>query len=192
MKKMKNKKNIFLSVFPMVMILSVFTLDCYSQSNLEFFFGSSSKYDNVEVKRVVAIDTIELMTGEKVKLIGLNAPDVPKVIKEEQTKDPFKLVRQQEKIADPRISVEENAFEFSQELLEGQRVRLEFDSVKKHDNFQTLAYVFTLENNTFVNAEILRQGYAQLRITPPNMKYAKELRKAYQEARKHLRGLQNK
>ncbi len=44
--------------------------------------------------------------------------------------------------------------------------------------------------NDFLNAEILRQGFANLSIRPPNMKFAKELREAYREARAEKRGLQ--
>jgi endonuclease YncB( thermonuclease family) len=47
-----------------------------------------------------------------------------------------------------------------------------------------------LDNELFVNAEILRQGFAFLQIRPPNTKYSKELREAYTEARLEKRGLQ--
>ena len=71
-----------------------------------------------------------------------------------------------------------------------QEIKDVFDSEKNSEDYKTLAYVFLLEDDTFVNAEILRQGFAFLSIRPPNMKYAKELREAYKEARAEQRGLQ--
>jgi micrococcal nuclease len=42
-------------------------------------------------------------------------------------------------------------------LVEGKRIRLEYDQ-QRHDQYgRTLAYVY-LENGTFVNAEIIKQG----------------------------------
>jgi hypothetical protein len=40
----------------------------------------------------------------------------------------------------------------------GKRVRLEYDQQRQDKYGRTLAYVY-LENGTFVNAEIIRQGY---------------------------------
>jgi len=42
---------------------------------------------------------------------------------------------------------------------------------------------------TFVNAEILRQGYANLSFDPRLRKYNDKLQKAYREAREEKRGL---
>ena len=75
------------------------------------------------------------------------------------------------------------------DLLDQKRVRLEFDDDKKDDELNTLAYVFLKDENTFINAEILRQGYAQLQVRPPNTKYKQELRSAYKEAREQFRGV---
>ena len=78
---------------------------------------------------------------------------------------------------------------FAQKLLEGKRVRLEFDTEKKNDNYETLAYVFLPKDSLFVNAEIIRQGYAELSMSPLNTKYADQLREAYKEAKGEHRGL---
>ncbi|MDI6606193.1 MAG: thermonuclease family protein, partial [Candidatus Omnitrophota bacterium] len=51
-----------------------------------------------------------------------------------------------------------------------------------------LAYVY-LEDGTFVNAQILKQGYASLMTIPPNVKYAELFLKLYREARENRRGL---
>jgi len=61
--------------------------------------------------------------------------------------------------------------------------------VEKYDKYnRLLAYVY-LKDGTFVNAEIVKQGYASLMTFPPNVKYADLFLKLYQEARKNKRGL---
>lgn len=73
-------------------------------------------------------------------------------------------------------------------LLEGRKVRLEYD-VGLHDRFgRTLAYVF-LEDGTFVNAALIRNGYASVLTVPPNVKYADLFVNLQQKARKKRRGL---
>ena len=73
------------------------------------------------------------------------------------------------------------AYEFTRNLAEGKQVSLEFD-VEKYDKYgRLLAYVY-LKDGTFVNAEIVRQGYASLMTIPPNVKYADLFRKLYQQA----------
>jgi Staphylococcal nuclease homologue len=92
----------------------------------------------LEVKRVSDGDTLELSTGEKVHLIDVDTPE---------TKDPRKAVQYFGK----------EATAFTQRTVAGKRVRLEYDQ-QRHDKYgRTLAYVY-LENGTFVNAEIIRQG----------------------------------
>ena len=65
------------------------------------------------------------------------------------------------------------AYKFTKDLVEGKRVSLEFD-VEKNDKYgRLLAYVYLRDKNkTFVNAEIVKQGYASLMTIPPNIKYA--------------------
>jgi micrococcal nuclease len=67
-------------------------------------------------------------------------------------------------------------------------VRLEFD-VQERDRYgRLLAYVY-LEDGTFVNAEILRQGYGVLLTVPPNVKFAEEFLEIQRQAREAGRGL---
>ncbi|MFA5005554.1 MAG: thermonuclease family protein, partial [Candidatus Omnitrophota bacterium] len=73
-------------------------------------------------------------------------------------------------------------------LVEGKKVKLEFDIERRDRYGRLLAYAY-LEDGTFVNAEIIRQGYASLMTYPPNVKYADMFLKLYQEARVNKRGL---
>ncbi len=80
------------------------------------------------------------------------------------------------------------SYEFTRKLVEGKRVRLEFDAERFDKYKRLLAYVY-LEDGTFVNAEIVKQGYASLLTIPPDVKYAELFKKLYREARENKRGL---
>jgi micrococcal nuclease len=155
------------------------------ESNFSLFFKNSSQYEDVIVDQVVSADTIILESGERIKLIGLKAPQKPR--KEVEYDDEGKPIIEPVRPDDP---IEEKAINFVRALLLKKHVRLEFDDQKKTDDHATYAYVYLLKDKMFVNTEILRQGLANLQIVPPNFKYEEELRAAYREARKEGRGLQ--
>ena len=157
------------------------------ESRIDFFANDDKIYQNIVVEKVLSADTILLDNDETIKLIGLQGPPAPKRAKDVQRDEHGFII--EEKV-DPAAPVEDQAFAFVKKLLLGQHVRLEFDVEKKNNEFKTTAYVFLVKDNTFANAEILRLGYASLHITPPNTKYAGELREAYKEARREQRGLQ--
>ena len=72
-------------------------------------------------------------------------------------------------------------------MVEGKRVRLEYDWERRDKYGRTLAYVY-LEDGTFLNAEIIRQGYGFAYTRFP-FKYMEEFRKLEQDAREGGRGL---
>jgi micrococcal nuclease len=80
--------------------------------------------------------------------------------------------------------------EYLSRLLENQMVRLEYDVDKTDPYKRTLAYVY-LSDGTFVNAELVKQGYAQIMTIPPNVKYAERFLKLQRRARNNNRGLWN-
>lgn len=139
----------------------------------------------VKILRVITPDLIVLQGDEKVKLIGLVGARPPQVPKEERDEYGFIIQRR----VDPATTAEENAFHYAKSLMEGKVVRLEFDDQKKDEQRILQAYVF-LENGDLVNELLLKEGAAHLKIVPPNVKYADQLRKAYQEARREMKGLQ--
>jgi len=138
----------------------------------------------VRVQRVISADTLLLENNERVHLIGLKALPTPEIATVERDQHGFVIEK-----TTPMDSLEEQAFNFVKELLEGKYVYLEFDTQKKDEDFHIQAYVFTEKDKTFVNAEVLRKGYASLHILPPNMKYAERLRAAYLSARQEKSGL---
>jgi micrococcal nuclease len=102
------------------------------------------------VKKIIDGNTIQLDTGETVKYIGIEAP---------------------------KINLKEGGSEFfaketkkyNQKLVFMKKVRLEFDKEKTDKEGRTLAYVFV--KKVFVNAELVKLGYAKASIIPPNEKY---------------------
>ncbi|MBI1952956.1 MAG: thermonuclease family protein [Candidatus Omnitrophica bacterium] len=124
------------------------------------------------VERAVDGDTVVLAGGRRVRYIGVDTPE----------------------IHHPRKPVEfmgREAMNFNRRLVEGKKVRLEFD-VERYDRYRRLlAYVY-LTDGTFVNAELVKQGYAQIMTIPPNVKHAELFLKLQQEAREAKRGLWGK
>lgn len=121
------------------------------------------------VARAVDGDTIELENGDKVRYIGVNAPESVK----------------------PNSPVEcfgKEASSFNKQLVEGKTIRLEKD-VSDRDKYGRLLRFVYLEDGTFVNDELVRQGYAYASTFPPDVSKADQFKQAQQEARENKRGL---
>lgn len=68
------------------------------------------------------------------------------------------------------------------------KVRLEFDVTKLDKYGRSLAYAF-LEDSTFINKNLVENGYAKVYTFPPNVKYVEVFKKAEKLARKKKLGL---
>ncbi len=110
-----------------------------------------------------------LDTVGTVRLIGVDTPE---------TVDPRKPVQE--------FGVE--AASFVRSMLEGRQVRLEFDQQRLDKYRRTLAYVYLVEDGTFVNLEIIRQGYGHAYLNYP-FRQMELFREAEREAREANRGL---
>jgi micrococcal nuclease len=123
-----------------------------------------------------------LDTGERVRLIGIDTPEMH---------ESAKLYRDAQRSHNDIAVIQKmgrRSYEFTRHLVEGKRVMLEFD-VEKRDRYKRLlAYVY-LKDGIFVNAEIVKEGYASLMTYPPNVKYADLFLRLYQEARQNKKGL---
>lgn len=184
----KTKKFIFciiLFVAPLFAALYAEELDIkYNPDKYTFSvpFGKNYNYADIVVKRAVDGDTLVLESGERVRLIGIDTPELH---------ESEKLQRDAQRTKQDASTIQklgQRAYEFTKKLVEGKEVSLEFD-VEKYDKYnRLLAYVY-LKDGTFVNAEIVKQGYASLLTIPPNIKYADLFLKLYREARENRRGL---
>ncbi|MBI2953205.1 MAG: thermonuclease family protein [Chloroflexi bacterium] len=116
-------------------------------------------------------DTIEVeIEGRKytVRYIGINTPET----------------------VDPRRPVErygKEASEKNKELVGGKVVTLEKD-VSETDRYgRLLRYVYV--DAIFVNAELVRLGYAQASSYPPDVRYQQLFQQMERQARENRRGL---
>ena len=154
------------------------TQNAFAGLNIDALIDKSPKSEEgLIVEKVLNADLILLQNGKKIRLIGLKAPQAPR--QKNIQRDHFGNVI--EPPVTPVKTIEERAFEYAKSLFNDKHVRLEYDIENKDEDFNTYAYVF-LPDGTFANAEILRQGFANLELVPPNMKYAQTLREAYKEA----------
>jgi micrococcal nuclease len=118
--------------------------------------------------RVIDGDTIILSNREKVRLIGVDTPE---------TKHPNKPVEHYGK----------EASAFTKKMVEGRPVRLEYDWQQRDKYGRLLAYVYLMDG-TFLNAEIIKQGYGHGYTRFP-FKYLDQFRQYEKEARENKRGL---
>jgi micrococcal nuclease len=128
-------------------------------------FAARAEALDARVTRVVDGDTIVVTLGtalETVRYIGVNAPEVHH----------------------PRRGEEPGGREataVNRGLVLGRQVRLELD-VRTRDRYgRLLAYVWV--GDVMVNAELVRQGYAQVMTVPPNVRHQELFLKLQRDAR---------
>jgi len=125
--------------------------------------------------RVVSVadgDTVRVRLGsgrtERVRYIGIDTPET-------------------QKPDAPAECYGDRARAFNARLVDDRYVRLELD-VEERDRYgRLLAYVYA--GGTFVNAELVRAGYADALTVPPNVRFAPRFRKLARDARRARRGL---
>ena len=132
------------------------------------YFNVGGNEKNHFVKRVIDGDTVELENGERVRYIGIDAPET----------------------VDPRKSVQCFGKEASLEnkkMVEGKVVRLEKDISDKDKYGRLLRYVY--QGDVFINLELVKRGYAHTYTYPPDVKDSALFLEAEKEAREAHRGL---
>jgi micrococcal nuclease len=127
-----------------------------------------------KVKKVVDGDTFWIDDGSekglKIRLIGVDAPES----RNTGTREKAYFGRE--------------SSDYLTTLISGKKIRLEYD-VDHFDRYgRTLAYVY-LADGTFVNAELVNNGYATVMTVPPNVKYADIFLKLERKARNQKRGM---
>lgn len=133
-----------------------------------WFHRRAPRAGSAQVAAVLDGDTILIDTGDKVRYVGINAPE---------SRHPEKL---------PEYCGRE-AFEINRRLVSGKTVRLEYDRKRRDRYGRLLAYVYV--DSLFVNAELVRLGYAQVSTYKENQRYHREFQRLQQEAIAARRGL---
>jgi len=129
----------------------------------------TSAGDDLHIVEVIDGDTIRLESGQRVRLLGIDAPEKGECYYEE-SRDALAGV------------IGEN------------RVRLDKDISDMDEYARLLRYVVIPvadpgEDNVFVNEYLVREGYAEASSRRPNKRYESFLRSAEEEAREAARGL---
>lgn len=142
--------------------------------------------EEFRVRHVTDGDTLELENGEKVRYIGVDTPEERHRVGERW-------------VYDPKPYAEEATRE-NRGLVEGKKVRLEFDREKRDKFGRLLAYVYvriTLlgdasydgevlldSHEIFVNAYLVQKGLARPLKIPPNTRYADRFEKLALKAKR--------
>ncbi len=136
----------------LVLFLAIFTVGT----------GCNLWAGNAYVKYVIDGDTIVLSNGEKVRYLGINAPEIPH---DDQKGEPYGIAAKKRNRA----------------LVQGRVVRLEYGP-RKRDRFgRLLAYVF-LKDGTLVNEVLVREGLAFVCLFQKDIPYKDRLLSAQRHA----------
>jgi len=130
--------------------------------------NSNFLQDNIFiVKEVIDGDTIILENGQKIRYIGINAPEMPNGCFAQEATDKNK------------------------ELVEGKKVRLEKDISEIDSYGRLLRYAYLIEEDSeiFINEDLIKNGYAYDWAYGPDTKYKKDFAEAEEEARINRKGI---
>lgn len=135
---------------------------------------NSSCSTSICLVRVIDGDTIVVKINnrqEKVRYIGIDTPEL--------TKTPC---------------IANKAKEYNALLLKGAKQIILEKDVRNRDKYgRLLRYIYVVKNNKkiFVNAELVKNGWAKVLTIPPDVKYSKLFLELYKQARKKQLGIWN-
>jgi endonuclease YncB( thermonuclease family) len=122
-----------------------------------------------KIKKIVDGDTLWLENGQKIRLLGINTPEISR----------------RDKIAEAGGVA---AKKWLIKKLSNRRVKLVYDVEKKDAYNRTLAYIFSDQGEN-INVKLVEKGLATLNIYPPNLKYLTVLIQAQRQARRKKLGI---
>lgn len=122
-----------------------------------------------QVAKVLDGDTLVLKTGERVRLLGVNAPEI----------------QSRHRDGEPGGMA---AKAWLQHKIGGRRVHLEYDQEKQDRYNRLLAHLY-LPNGEHVNLTLLEEGLAAVNLLPPNLRHADAMIRAQQRAEKQQLGI---
>jgi endonuclease YncB( thermonuclease family) len=114
-------------------------------------------------------DTIVVAGGERIRYLGINTPEVAH---KDEPGEPFG----------------DEAKAFNKKLVQGRWINLELAEQQRDPYGRLLAYVF-LADGTFVNGELVLQGYAHLLRKQPKLRYWERLLALQRQALKEKKGM---
>ncbi len=145
-------------------------------------YDADFKYSDIGVKEVLSGDMIRLENDESLRLIGV---DTPEIIDGNKLQFDAKVSN----IPVEVLKVMGNEAKcFIEKLIDGKKVRVEFDKKRKDNYGVLLGYVFIIpdKNNkeeVFLNAELIKSGYTYKIDTTPNGRYMSFFEKLHEYAK---------
>lgn len=121
------------------------------------------------ISKVYDGDTIVLKNGKRVRLLGINTPEVESRYR---TSEPGGIA----------------AKSWLQEKLQNKKVHLQYDQ-EKYDRYKRLLAHLFLPGGKHLNEALLENGLAVLNIMPPNLRHSAKLVSAQQRAEKQKLGI---
>ncbi len=164
---------------------------------ISFFFTHVANSEGEELFTVATVidgDTIVLANNQKVRLIGVSAPEIEDSDKKIE-KNKFLAVKNEINYRTVK-KYSEKSKEFLKNMIEGKKVKVLLDPEKEkiaHKDKQEKmhAYVYRASDDLFINAEIIKQGYGAMNDCYW-FKYYAEFRQYEKEAKKDKKGLWSK
>ena len=174
---------------------------------------AAEMYTLETIRRVISGDVFKLESGKKVRLIGVDAPeDEPN----RKAKEDSKRTGQD---LNAIIKTGKTTTQWVKSRLEGKKIFLKYDKKRKGDRREELVYAYLFDVSTFyggivvrerfedvqfdwwevpergryvfINATIIKGGYATPVRNLPNVKYADFFEKVYREGKENSEGLWN-
>ena len=119
------------------------------QTQISLALSATELANLIKVTRVIDGDTIEIEGGKRIRLIGMDTPELNK--------------------SGETGCYGREAYDYANKLLAGQMVRLEKD-VSEMDRYGRLLR-FVYLGDTLINEKLVRDGYARVYTYPPDVKY---------------------
>src|SRR5690606_14445614 len=140
-------------------------------------YSPYGKIMKVTVVRVIAGDTFVLSDSQHVRMLGIDTPELAH-------------------LSYPAEAYSDSATILTEQLIDGKIIKLTFDG-KSFDIFgRLLAYVWLTDINgndsVFVQAELLKKGYARISHYPKGMRYYEIFYNLRRTAMKNNLGIWNK
>lgn len=156
-------KNFRATLLIIVLLLAACNPEEETTSSVDFDMPKRpANLEEVRVRSVADGDTLTLDDGRRVRLIGINTPEMGQFLYEE-------------------------AGEFLRDRVNNKSIYLEFDQEPTDQFDRLLAYVWL--DDSLINLELLLSGYAASYFIPPNTRYLHEFEAAQHSAQDDKIGL---
>jgi len=160
--------------------------------------ATASYAQTYTVERVIGGDTIKLTNGEEVQLIGIKTPEDEKMGQEatEFVNDLTEFCQENKVILEFDVEKRDKygrllAYVYCEKQYGGLGVSVFSNKYNLGERAMNGLHYEIIEDigRLFLNASIIKSGYATPMTTPPNVQYADLFKELYEEAREQKRGL---